>query len=100
MLRALARLGAIVVLVAIGGIASAQQGSIIGRWSGSFTWEDEPDRAQPLEIEFVSQTAGPNGTQRFIGNAVYRTERVTRFEATLDYDPRTREIRMSEGAAD
>jgi hypothetical protein len=97
----LARIGAILLL--IGGGAWAQPGSnaspILGRWSGTFTWDRGPDRPQQLEVEFVSQTSGPNGTQRFIGRGVYRTQQVTNFEATLDYDPRTREVRMVEGAA-
>jgi hypothetical protein len=99
MLRALARLGVVVLLV-VGGAASAQQEGVLGRWTGTFTWDEEPDRPQRLEVEFVSQTGGPNGTQRFIGRAVYRTERVINFELTLDLDPRTRAVQLTEGAAD
>jgi hypothetical protein len=98
-LRILARLAVVALLVG-GGLAAAQSASVLGRWTGTFTWDEEPDRPQNLEIDFVAQTSGPGGTQRFIGNAVYRTERVTRFEATLDLDPRTREVRLTEGEAD
>ncbi len=100
MRRLLAHLGVVAVVLVLGSLAAAQPSSVLGRWTGTFTWAEEPDRPQALEIEFISQTSGPNGTQRFVGRAVYRTERVVQFEATLDLDPRTREVRITEGAAD
>jgi len=99
MARLLRHLVAVVLL--LGGVAYAQPaGNVLGRWTGTFIWDEEPDRVQQLEVEFTQQAAGPNGTQRFVGRAVYRTERVINFELTLDLDPRTREVRLIEGEAD
>ncbi len=98
-----ARLAVVAVLL-VGTLAWGQPGGradgVLGRWTGTFVWDDEPDRVQRVEIEFTAEASGPGGSRRFIGPGVYRTERVTRFEATLDYDPRSREIRLSEGEAD
>ena len=89
----------LIAVFAIGGTAAAQAPSVLGSWRGTFTWDDEPDGAQALEIEFIAETSGPGGTRRFTGTGVYRTERVTRVEMTLDLNLATREIRMSEGEA-
>jgi hypothetical protein len=103
MARALARL-LLVAGLAWGGAAVAQAPGVqalgvLGNWRGNFTWDDEPDDPQPLTIEFVGESSGPNGTRRFTGTGVYRTDRETRVTMTLDLDLGTREIRLSEGAA-
>jgi hypothetical protein len=96
----LARLGLLLVLVAAWPLAaSAQSTSVLGRWTGTFVWEDEPDDEQELEIDFTRQQAGPDGTQRFIGAGTYHLDPDVHYEATLDLDPRTREIRMIDGDA-
>jgi hypothetical protein len=99
MARALARLLLLVAALAWGGAAVAQTPNVLGNWRGNFTWDDEPDSPQPLEIQFVNETGGPNGTRRFTGTGVYHADRDTRVEMTLDLDLSTREIRLSEGAA-
>src|SRR5262249_7014171 len=73
--------------------------SVLGSWRGSFTWDDEPDDAQALTIEFIAESSGPNGTRRFTGRGVYHTDRDTRVEMTLDLNLATREIRMQEAGA-
>ncbi len=100
MTRLLARTLVALLLLA-GPVATAQtQPNVMGSWRGSFTWDTEPDEPQTIEVEFIGETSGPNGTRRFLGRGVYRTSRVTAIEVTLDLDPNTRAISMTESAPD